>query len=219
MHALVVGGTSGLGLELAKLLQKTHEVVITGTEDRGVYGITFHKLDFGSGKGFPIFVDWIVRDYIFDTVIYNPGFHQEGRISDLSENQILDMSNVGFLGAAVLMQRIMKKQNQLSCFVAITSTSQWIPRELEPVYAGVKAGLGMLANSLALDSRIKKTLVVGPAGMKTKFWAGTDRDTSTMLDAPWVAQRILELLQGEFKYRHARILREPARVEMIEARM
>ncbi|HVN26700.1 MAG TPA: SDR family oxidoreductase [Candidatus Paceibacterota bacterium] len=222
MTALIVGGTSGLGLEIADLLKSRYDnVVITGRKDPKVKGLTFAALPLGSGQGFPIPMDHLVTDHApFDTVVYNPGFYQEGRISDLTDKQILDMVNVGFLGAAMLMQRILKSQGTLRRFVAITSTSQWTPRELEPVYTGVKAALGMFANSLSLDKRIERTLVAAPAGMKTPFWEGLSKDTSAMLEPKWVADQICIHLyfKGSYSYCYLRILRDPPRTEIVETR-
>src|SRR5438105_4619322 len=123
MNALVVGGTSGLGLELAMLLKRTYDhVTITGRTDPNIEGLAFVRLALGSNQQFVDSMDHLVQDCAsFSTVIYNPGFYQEGRISDLTDKEILDMANVGFLAAALLMQRIMKKQDSLACFVAITS--------------------------------------------------------------------------------------------------
>ena len=219
MTALIVGGTSGLGLALARLLLATHEqVIITGRNNPQEPKIQYKQLILGPDNNFLLPIDRIVGTHDFDTVVYNPGFYQEGHINELSDKDILNMTNVGFLAAALLMQRIMKKQDALSCFIAITSTSQWIPREFEPVYTAVKAGLGMFANSLSLDPRIKKTCVVAPSGMKTQFWEGTDRDTSSMLDPQWVAQQIITLCADTFKYRYAHILRGPTRIEIVETR-
>jgi len=226
MKALVVGGSSGLGLELAYLLAKNHRsVTITGRENPKVFQFRFLDLTWRDilldrewRQHFQGELDVITDGQKFDTVVYNPGFYQEGRISELTDDAIFTMINVGLMGAALLMQRILNNQKKLSTFVAVTSTSQWTPRKLEPVYTAAKAGLGMLANSLSLDSRIKKTLVVGPSGMKTKFWKGTTKDTKQMLDPQWVAEQIVKLMDGKFQYKFARIMRQPARVEVVETR-
>lgn len=113
---------------------------------------------------------------------------------------------------------VLNHQKYLPGLIAVTSTSQWTPRLREPVYTAVKAGLGMFANSVSLDPAIGKTLVAAPAGMKTPFWKGTDKDTSDMLDPAWVADQILNLYNDDFKYKYARIMRGPSRVEIMEKR-
>jgi NAD(P)-dependent dehydrogenase (short-subunit alcohol dehydrogenase family) len=219
MNALVVGGTKGLGFELAKFLKDSHDrVIVTGRSGLITKEVDFVQLNFRADIESGNLLDSIVERGSYRTVVYNPGFYQEGRIDELADEQIMDMITVGFLGASYLMQRIMRAQRRLEQFIAVTSTSQWTPRELEPVYTGVKAALGMFANSLSLDPRIQKTLVVGPSGMKTDFWKGTNKDTSGMLEPAWVAEKIVELLEGNFKYKYARILRGPERVEIVETR-
>ena len=99
----------------------------------------------------------------------------------------------------------------------ITSSSQYTARELEPSYTMVKSGLGMLGASLSLDSTIGKVLVAAPSGMKTPFWK-KNKDTSEYLDPKWVAEQILDLWVGPFKYRFAKILRSPERVVIEETR-
>ncbi len=72
----------------------------------------------------------------------------------------------------------------------------------------------MLGASLVRDMGIGKVLVVAPSGINSKFWSGTDEDTSTMLDPQWVAEQTVDLSGGQFKYKNATILRDPARVEI-----
>ncbi len=76
----------------------------------------------------------------------------------------------------------------------------------------------MLSNSVSFDERVGKVLVAGPAGMNTRFWEKNPRDMSNMLDPKWVAEQILDQYSGNFKYKFARILRGPARVEVVETR-
>ena len=49
-NAIVVGGTSGLGLEMAKLLQRTYgyTVQIAGRTDPKEEGLSFRRLRIGS---------------------------------------------------------------------------------------------------------------------------------------------------------------------------
>jgi short-subunit dehydrogenase len=113
----------------------------------------------------------------------------------------------------------LQKQDKLNELVAITSTSGWTPRQREPIYNFVKAGEGHFANAMAEDGRVGKVLVAGPAGMDTAFWRDDpERDKSTMLDPAWVAEQIQQLRQDDYRYRFAKIMREPPRVEIVETR-
>jgi NAD(P)-dependent dehydrogenase (short-subunit alcohol dehydrogenase family) len=216
--ALIVGGSSGLGLELARRLSADHEVFVTGRRDPSVNNLQFRLLELGDDV-LATNLDALVADLPeIDLVVHAAGFFQEGTISDLTDADIAKMERVGLLAPAMLLARLLRKQNKLSGFIAITSTSQWTPRLLEPMYTAVKAGLGMLANSISLDERVGKVLVLGPAGMRTRFWEKDGRDTSDMLDPEWVATEIMELWGEDFNYKFVRALRNPARVEIVETR-
>lgn len=216
--ALIVGGSSGLGLELARLLVADQEVIITGRQDPKVASLHFRQLELGDDSLSTNLDAFIPELPEIDLVLYVAGFFQEGTISDLSDVDIEKMNRVGLLAPAMLLQRILSKQSKLPGFIAITSTSQWTPRLLEPMYTAVKAGLGMLANSISLDERVGKVLVLGPAGMRTRFWEEDGRDTSDMLDPEWVAAETITLWGEDFRYKFARALRNPARVEIVETR-
>lgn len=218
MNCLIIGGSSGLGLALARKLTAEYDVHVTGRRDPGDRFIQFISLDLSESDGLRERVQEAVHHvWRVDLLIYAAGFYQEGTITELSTEQIHEMLNVGLVAAMYTAQEVLLAQ-KLGGFIAITSTSQWTPRLLEPVYTAAKAGLGAFANSLSLDPRVGKTLVVGPAGMDTSFWSGTDKDTTGMLDPNWVAEQTLTLYDGDFSYKFAHILRGPERAEVKETR-
>lgn len=216
--ALVVGGTSGLGLEIAQLLLPTHSVIITGRRAVDREDLSFVQLDLSTDSISHKIEQLLEKSSLIDLVVCSAGYFQEGNLLSLHETAVEKMIRVGLTAPTLLIQKILRKQRLVPGLMVITSTSQWTPRPKEPVYTAVKAGMGMLANSLSLDGTISKTLVVGPSGMKTRFWEEDGRDTSAMLDAHWVAEQILQLWGGAFSYKFARILRGPARVETTETR-
>jgi len=217
-NALVIGGTSGLGLELSLFLTERYNVYVTGRKKPQVHTITFKELEL-SDKELSSKLNSLISELPnIDLFVYAAGFGQDGTISDLTDEEILKMNYVGLIAPEMILQRILKKQGKLDFFIAITSSSQSKPREREPAYTAVKAGLGMLANSISLDARVKKTLVVAPGGMKTKFWDGTNRKVEEFLEPKWVAEQIIKLHNGEFKYKLVYILREPKRIEEVEKR-
>jgi len=127
------------------------------------------------------------------------------------------MIHIGLTAPALLIQRFKNSSDNPLEIIIITSSSQYTPRELEPMYTATKAGLGMLGASLSLDSEIGRVLVVAPSGMKTPFW-GKGHNTKGYLEPEWVAGQIAEVSCGEFKYRFVKILRDPKRVETVETR-
>ncbi len=143
------------------------------------------------------------------------GYYQEGTVDELTDNDIASMTNVGITAPAMLIRRLKTNPGAPLKVMLITSSSQYTPREREPLYAATKAGLGMLGACLGLDSELGKVLVIAPSGMKTPFWDET-KDTTGYLEPKWVAEKIIELSSGPFKYKYAKILRGPERVEVVE---
>jgi short-subunit dehydrogenase len=214
-NILIVGGTSGLGLELAKhYVSETHTVCITGRHDPQLDGARFIRLSMSADPGQLIQqIDAALTAFTpVNTLIYAAGFWQQGHIDTLSDDAILQMNHVGLLAPALLVQRLKRNTSTPLKVMLLTSSSQYTPRELEPLYCATKAGLAMLGACLVKDREIGKVLVVAPSGMKTAFWDGSSVDVSGMLDPYWVAQQIVELSSGAFKYKYAKILRDPPQV-------
>jgi short-subunit dehydrogenase len=216
--ALIIGGTSGLGYELALRLRGTHAVYCTGRRTRRTKDITFKFLNLGS----PMNTHVLIRDLLFalppiDLLVYAAGFYQEGRIDSVSDSDINRMIAVGLQAPVILLQGLMQRQKKLEGFIAITSTSQWTPRKLEPVYAATKAGLAHFANSISLDERVGKVMVAGPTGMHTEFWDDVGRsDLDQLLQPSLVAKTILAEYGEAFSYQCIRILRDPFRVDVVD---
>jgi len=219
-HILIVGGSSGLGLELAfAYAARGHRVTVTGRKNPKQNGIMYIPFSITSDVND---VDEAVEKLAstldpIDAVVYAAGYFQEGTLRELSDESIMTMMNVGLLAPVLLVKALIAKALEPLDVMFITSSSQVTPREKEPVYTAVKAGLGMFGNSLALDAGVGKVVVIAPAGMKTPFWDET-KDVSSFLEPSWVAEQIVELSGGSFKYKFAKILRDPARVETVEMR-
>jgi len=217
--ALIMGGSSGLSLELARALKATHHVWLTGRKDPNEEGVVFERLRLDREN---LHVTSYLMDLLFkkiatpiDLVVFAAGFYQNKLIDELSVAEMDDMVRVSLLAPSFLMSSLLRHQASLPGFIVITSTTQWTPRTNEPLYAASKAGLGMLAHCLSLDGRIKKTLVAGPGGMISGFWRNHPRDTSKFLDPSWVAEQILDQFAHQTTtYRAIRIPRDPRGVEV-----
>lgn len=220
MRSLIVGGTSGLGLELARLLIKEgDEVIVTGRKNPSVAGLSFQKFDLDIGAELPKAVDTLVSALPkIDRFIYAAGFYQEGNLTELEIQSIQNMLDVGLNAAIWFCRELLQTSGEIKQFVAITSSSQYKPREKQIIYSATKAGLGHFANSLSLDPRVGKVLVAAPESMKTKFWQATEHNTKPFNDPAWVAKQIVDALKVDYKYAFVKILRDPARTEVVETR-
>jgi len=216
--ALIIGGTSGLGLEFAKQL-KEYSVIITGRKDLKSR-IKFIKLDLSRGNIPKKIDEALLRIKKVDLLIYCAGFLREAPIEELSDGEIMAMNNVTLNAPELIVSKILKKQGELEGFIAVTSTSSYTPRLKQPTYCASKSGLGMFANSISQGEKVKKTLVISPGGMKTPFWKkNKEIDTKTFLEPKWVAEKTLDCYHKQhFKYMVMKFLRNPPRIEIGESR-
>lgn len=207
MNTLIIGGTSGLGLEIARSeVASGNNAIITGRHNPNVRFAEYKEFEL-SMDDLPNRIGQFVMGLPpIQSLIYAAGFYQEGHITDLSDEGVDDMINVGARGLIFFVKKLLEKQNCLDELVTITSTSQWTPREYEPVYNFVKAGAAHYSNGQALDPRVRRTLVAGTSGMDTEFWDDTNKDTSTMMRPEWVAKNIMELRKKNTNYMFAKIL-------------
>jgi NAD(P)-dependent dehydrogenase (short-subunit alcohol dehydrogenase family) len=218
-NILIVGGTSGVGLELARhYTSDGHNVCITGRKNPDLQGATYQELAITHDPArLATDIDRVLDRFAnVNTLVYAAGFLQRGHIDALSDDDLGAMVNVGLLAPMMLIQRLKSRSVNPLKIILITSSSQYTPRELEPAYCATKSAMGMLGASLVRDQGLGKVLVAAPSGIRTPFWKGTEEDTETMLDPSWVSDRIVELSSGSFKYKFAKILRDPARVEVVE---
>lgn len=225
-HAiLIIGGSDGLGLAIGKRLrdQKGNQaaVYVTGRDSskvRNERDITFLRLDIGHDQSLiGLQLDQILSqiEYPLSTVVYAAGFNQLGHISMLRDEEIITQINVTMLTFALLIRRVVTRETSLEHLIVISSTSQLRARELEPVYAGGKAGLAHLAHSIALGSQriIKHTLTVLVSGMNTKIQQARGIGTEGLLTPEVVAESIQKILGKPLgTYQEYLILRNPLRI-------
>ncbi|MBX6334986.1 SDR family NAD(P)-dependent oxidoreductase, partial [Candidatus Saccharibacteria bacterium] len=85
MNVVIIGGSSGLGLELAKKFAvQGDSVIITGRTDLKEESVKFIPLNLSEPE-LPKRIEAFVQDLPqVDLLVYAAGYYQEGRVTDLS---------------------------------------------------------------------------------------------------------------------------------------
>ena len=204
MH-IILGGTSGLGLEMAKQLRERGERVL-------VLGKTHNPQK--HGEGFPLDVyysdqvesasariEQILNGDDIYQFVWAAGYGWRGNFED--QPSVRSMAEVNFSGALPLVQwawRKMSTQNRKSVLTIIGSTSSVKARSDEAVYvatkhaqAGLARSLGMQADEQKLPVRVALFL---PGAMKTPFWNGRELPADYMFfnDPAKIATHIINAI-------------------------
>lgn len=220
--ALVVGGTSGLGLAMARGYAKQRlRVFIAGRHDPKAEGLRFVRLNLSEWALTRSKVDRFLKDLpVIDLLVYAAGMLEKKPLRELRWDEAEDLMNLGFRAPLMLVYCLLKRQSALPKLIFITSTSQIQPRPDEVIYTGTKAGIAMAMQSLAMgESRIGKVLVPAPAGMNTPMRTDlSNEEREKLLDPADVAKAIMQVdAETEWKYNNFLILRDPMRIETITA--
>ena len=182
MH-IILGGTSGLGREMARQLRESGKRVL-------VLGKTHNAQEHGEGfqldvyypeqvEAAPARIEQIMGDDNVEQFVWAAGYGWRGNFEDQSDAH--SMAEVNFAGALPLVQwawRKMARQNQKSVLMIIGSTSSVKARADEAVYVATKHAQAGLARSLGMQADEQKLPVKValflPGAMKTPFWNGRE---------------------------------------------
>lgn len=209
---LILGGTHGLGREIALALQeKDEETYATGRSyDAAVHGAGI-QLDLSNDVDVQNFVDHL--DTLEITGFYwVAGFGYNGDFSAQSDPQ--KMVDVNLANVMPIAQSVWKKlleSEQASHYVVISSTTGVKARKDEAVYAATKHAQVGFGRSLGLESErlttnIKVSLFL-PGGMRTEFWEGNKpTNFADFLDPKAVAKRIVGHTTSQTDYFYEEII-------------
>ena len=213
MRTLIVGGSSGLGLAMAKRFSDAgDQVIVTGRTDPAVDFADFQSFDLTQPDLASKIDTFVASLPEIDRLVYAAGLYLKGNLTDLSAQQIDDVLSISARGIIFFTRSILAKQESLDGLITISSMSQWTPSGATPVYNFVKAGMGHFSNSMANDGRIKKVLVVAPSTM------ADDESNEKIATKKWVANEITQVWNEDFGYKCVRIPNNPARIEEVEKR-
>lgn len=208
--ALITGGNSGLGFEVAKLLiKKGCNVIILGKDIKKVNAAA-KKIN--SKRLSTVICDLTDCKQIekvakniksLDILINNAGVIMYSLLEKHTSQKIAGIINVNLLGTIYMTRAIlpkMKKRNSGTILNVIT-TSALKGRTEETVYIASKWGVRGFTEALIdeLSEEKSKIRVLGfyPGGMNTQLFtkAGLDKDTSSFMDPDEIAKIIVFMLE------------------------
>jgi len=218
-YAIITGGSSGLGFEIAKhLLIDGKNVIIIGRKDE--------KLKTAQNKLKEINSSAIVISYSFDISVeaevdkffkelsdkklkvdylYNnagKGFY--GRVENITINDINEVFNSNLIGLILMTSRFIgmtKNNGTYTKIVNILSTAALVGKKMETVYNSAKWGARGFLESVR--DEIKGTnidvIICCPGGMNTEFWTDIESgyEFDTFMDPEWVAEEIVKTTTDE----------------------
>ncbi len=183
---LITGGTSGIGLELAKqLLGRGNTVLVTGRDpekldatQRALPGVHVFQSDVSDPKAIAALHDKVVGQFpTLDVLINNAGIM---RNLDLNQDRGLDdvtrEIEINLSGPVRMVQRFLPhlKTRKDALIVNVSSGLAFIPLPLSPVYCATKAAIHSFSQSLRvqLDRSSVTVVELAPPGVETPLFRG-----------------------------------------------
>ena len=183
---LITGGTSGIGLELAKqLLQRGNTVIVTGRDQekldaakRALPGVHTFKSDVGDPAAIAALDASVLTQFpALDTLINNAGI-----MRNLNLNQVHDLNDVtreieiNLNGPVRMVQQFLPhlKTRKGALIVNVSSGLAFIPFPASPVYCATKAAIHSFTQSLRVQLKGTGVTVVelAPPAVETPLLRG-----------------------------------------------
>jgi uncharacterized oxidoreductase len=202
-RVLITGGGSGIGLELARALVPTNEVVIAGRDMRKLEraradlpALYVHRLDVSSEPEARTTIDWMAdRLGGIDLLINSAGVLKGQAVESAADSAITEEVAVNLLGS-VRMTRVALPFLRRSDDGAVVLFSSAVALGASPglaVYAATKAAVHSLSRSLRAELRNEvKVFDVLPPWVDTELARGLAR---TAMPAARVADEIMRALR------------------------
>jgi short-subunit dehydrogenase len=209
---IVSGGTSGLGLEIAKLLLKSGKNVLVlgrNAEKLTTASNLLKKLkdnnitdaiqcNIGKEEDVQRLGEHLKETgYSIEYLFNNAGSGLFAKAQSSTSALIDRVFEANIKGMILLTSEILKltPEDQELTIVNIMSTSALFGRDEETIYCAAKWGARGYTEALRTEFKGKKRNIIAvyPGGMKTDFWKvpGQNRDISNFMDPAEVAGKIV----------------------------
>lgn len=183
---LITGGTSGIGLELARqLVERQNTVIVTGRDHekldaarRALPGVQTFTSDVSDPRAIAELYQSVLAQFpALDTLINNAGI-----MRNLNLNQVRDLKDVtreieiNLSGPIQMIQKFLPhlKSRKGALIVNVSSGLAFIPLPMSPVYSAAKAALHSYTRSLRVQLEGSGVTVVElvPPAVETPLFRG-----------------------------------------------
>ncbi len=188
--AVVTGGSNGIGYAIAlKFAAQGITVVIADivppvTEHEN---IVFKECDVTNGANINEFFEWVNTNYNTpDYLILNAGKGIHEKLSEGDPEKWLDVLNLNVMGVLRCIRAFVPAMQMESNrhVVFISSVSAVKPYQYGGVYAGSKAAVEVIAETLRLETQPEISVtVISPGTTQTGFFKGRQDEDSILNDS------------------------------------
>lgn len=198
-YALITGGTSGIGYELARLFAKDRYNIIlvarsreelenTAEEFSNIYGvnvITIEKDLMQVNAPFEVYNEVISKGINIDILVNNAGQGQYGLFVDNDINREIDIINLNIVAYVVLTKfflRDMIARNQ-GRILNVSSIGGELPAPLQAVYHATKAFVTSFSEGVRRECKDTNVVITAllPGVTDTDFFRKADMEESKMV--------------------------------------
>lgn len=210
-NILIIGGSSGLGKELAKEYGNLGEHVIIVGRDEDKLKAACDEINRAGGtsdsvicdvknlKDIRVMADTVIDKYgRVDVLVNSAGVGYFGALRDHSEHEIEDMMDVNVKGVIYVVREFIDSVNDQIINIISTAGLRGKPRET--VYCASKFAIRGFTEALIKEYEHQDLNItaVYMGGMDTPFWDTNDhiKDKSRLKSPSYVAKKIMELNDG-----------------------
>ncbi len=183
---LITGGTSGIGLELAKqLLGRGNTVIVTGRDrakleatERALPGVHAFESDVSDPEAIAALHDRVLARFpALDTLVNNAGIMRNLNLDqDRDLNDVTHEIDVNLSGPVRMVQRFLPhlKTREGALIVNVSSGLAFVPFPVSPIYSAAKAAVHSFTQSLRVQLGATGVAVVelAPPPVETKLFRG-----------------------------------------------
>ena len=183
---LITGGTSGIGLELAKqLLERGNTVIVTGRDEeklnaakRALTGVHIFKSDVSHPGAIAALRDGVLARFpALDTLVNNAGVMRNLNLKqDRDLNDVTREIDINLSGPVRMVQQFLPHllTREGALIVNVSSGLAFVPFPASPVYCATKAAIHSFTLSLRvqLDGTSVTVIELAPPAVETPLLRG-----------------------------------------------